>query len=116
LLSISNPKPNITDILSKFAHDEDAEMSRRAIFALGLVSAGTNNSKIAELLRGLALYYRSSSDHSHVFLVRVAQGLLFAGKGIVTLNPFYSDKLLYSKVSMGGLIIVAAAMLDTENI
>lgn len=116
LLSISNPKLNIVEILSKFAHDEDAEISRRAIFALGLVAAGTNNSKVADLLRGLGLYYRNSSDHTHVFMVRIATGLLFAGKGIVTLNPFYSDKLLYSKVSMGGLIIVAAAMLDTENI
>ena len=115
-MSISNPKLNIVEILSKFAHDEDAEISRRAIFALGLVAAGTNNSKVADLLRGLGLYYRNSSDHTHVFMVRIATGLLFAGKGIVTLNPFYSDKLLYSKVSMGGLIIVAAAMLDTENI
>lgn len=114
LMCISNPKLIVTDLLSKLAHHEDAEMSRRAIFALGLVSAGTNNSKVADILRGLAFYYEK--DHNHIFLIRVAQGLLFAGKGLVTLNPFYSDRLLYSKVSMGGLIIVANAMLDTENI
>ena len=83
-------------------------MSRRSIFALGLVSAGTNNSKVAEILRGLSHYYQR--DHMHVFLVRLATGLLYAGKGLVTLNPFYSDNLLYSKVAMGGLAIVAVAM------
>ena len=114
LLSISNPQIIITDLLSKFAHDEDSEMSRRAIFALGLISAGTNNSRIAGILRGLSAYYER--DHKHIFLIRIAQGLLHSGKGLVTLNPFYSDRLLYSKVSMAGLIIVAHAMLDTENL
>ena len=114
LLSISNPKLTITDLLSKFAHDEDAEMSRRAIFALGLISAGTNNARVAGILRGLASYYER--DPKHMFLIRISQGLLHAGKGLVTLDPFYSDRLLYSKVSMSGLIIVANAMLDTENL
>ena len=100
--------------MCKLSHDEDAEMSRRSIFALGIVSAGTNNSKVSEILRGLSHYYQR--DNMHVFLVRIATGLLFMGKGLTTLNPFYSDNLLYSKVSMGGLAIVATAMLDTENI
>ena len=89
-------------------------MSRRGIFALGLVAAGTNNSKVSQILRGLAHYYQK--DETHKFLVKVALGLLFSEKGLVTFNPFYSDRLLYSKVSMGGLITVAVAMLDCENI
>jgi len=114
LMSISNPKIQIVELLSKLAHDEDAEMSRRAIFALGIVGAGTNNSKVSQILKGLSHYY--TKDQSHVFLVRIATGMLFCGKGLVTLSPFYSDRLLYSKVSMAGLVIVAVAMLDTENI
>jgi len=114
IMSVSNPKLQIVDLLCKLSHDEDAEMSRRAILALGIVSAGTNNSKVSEILRGLSHYYQR--DNQHVFLVRIATGLLFMGKGLATLNPFYSDNLLYSKVAMGGLAIVATAMLDTENI
>nr|NVI77485.1 regulatory particle non-ATPase 1 [Cucujiformia]NVI77516.1 regulatory particle non-ATPase 1 [Cucujiformia] len=43
LISVSNPKLNILDTLSKFSHDSDAEVAHNAIFAMGLVGAGTNN-------------------------------------------------------------------------
>jgi 26S proteasome regulatory subunit N1 len=62
----------------------------------------------------LALYYHN--DRGHEYLVRVAQGLVAAGKGLVSGNPFYSDGFLYSKVSMAGLFIMANAMLDMEHI
>nr|MBE5726980.1 regulatory particle non-ATPase 1 [Cucujiformia] len=42
LISVSNPKLNILDTLSKFSHDSDAEVAHNAIFAMGLVGAGTN--------------------------------------------------------------------------
>nr|MBE5726991.1 regulatory particle non-ATPase 1 [Cucujiformia] len=43
LISVSNPKLNILDTLSKFSHDSDVEVALNAIFAMGLVGAGTNN-------------------------------------------------------------------------
>nr|NVI77497.1 regulatory particle non-ATPase 1 [Cucujiformia] len=43
LISVSNPKLNILDTLSKFSHDSDAEVAHNSIFAMGLVGAGTNN-------------------------------------------------------------------------
>nr|NVI77537.1 regulatory particle non-ATPase 1 [Cucujiformia] len=43
LISVSNPKLNILDTLSKFSHDSDSEVAHNAIFAMGLVGAGTNN-------------------------------------------------------------------------
>nr|NVI77544.1 regulatory particle non-ATPase 1 [Cucujiformia] len=43
LISVSNPKLSILDTLSKFSHDSDAEVAHNAIFAMGLVGAGTNN-------------------------------------------------------------------------
>jgi 26S proteasome regulatory subunit N1 len=43
--------------MNKLAYDSDAETSMSAIFALGLIGAGTNNSKLAGNLRYLASYY-----------------------------------------------------------
>ena len=45
LSSVSNPKLNILDTLSKFSHDSDHEVAYNAIFAMGLVGAGTNNAR-----------------------------------------------------------------------
>lgn len=42
-----------------------------AIFALGLIGAGTNNSRIAQMLRGLASYYHK--EPNTLFIVRIAQ-------------------------------------------
>jgi 26S proteasome regulatory subunit N1 len=47
LLSLSNPKINVMDILFKLAYDTDTEIANRAVIALGLVGAGTNNSRLA---------------------------------------------------------------------
>ena len=66
------------------------------------------------ILRSLADYYEKDPDH--LFLARISQGLVNAGKGLVTASPFYSNRLLYSKVAMGGLFIIANGMLDTENV
>lgn len=45
-------------------------MSYRATLAMGLLGAGTNNSRIADRLRGLAVYFMNDSDG--LFLVRIA--------------------------------------------
>jgi hypothetical protein len=42
---VSNPKLSILDTLSKFSHDSDSEVAHNAIFAMGLVGAGTNNAR-----------------------------------------------------------------------
>ena len=47
VLSISNPKINTMDILFKLAYDTDTDIALRAIVCLGLVGAGTNNSRLA---------------------------------------------------------------------
>lgn len=46
--------------------------------ALGLVSAGTNNSRVAQLLRQLSEFY--AREASHLFVTRIAQGLNHMGK------------------------------------
>lgn len=112
ILNISNPTIQATDLLSKLAHDEDKELSLRSILSMGLIGLGTNNARISGLLKDLSNYY--SKDPNHDYMTKIAQGLLSAGKGLVTANPVYSDQFLYSKAGMGSLFLIANLMLDTE--
>jgi len=84
LLSISNAKINVMDILHKLAYDVDTEISYRAIICLGLVGAGTNNSRLADILRKLASYY--TKEDKTILLIRLAQGLLYMGKGMLSIH------------------------------
>jgi len=113
LHSPSNPKPSVVDTLSKLSHDSDADVSLHAIISLGIVGAGTNNSKIATLLRQLAVYY--SKDANALFIVRISQGLLYMGKGLLTINPLHSDRFLFNPVALGGLITVLNACLFMKS-
>lgn len=67
-------------------------------------SSGTNHARLAGLLRQLAGYY--AKEPNHLFLVRIAQGLLHLGRGVMTLSPFHADHMLYSKVGMAGLLVL----------
>jgi len=117
LLNISNPKIGIMDLLTKLSHDQDEELSYRAIIGLGFIGAGTNNARLAGILRQLAGYYGGESSFAnHLYLVRIAQGLLHMGKGLITIQPFYQDKFLLNTVSMAGIIIVMHSCLDMSNI
>lgn len=112
LLYVSNPDYAIVDQLSRLSHDSDPEVAQCAIIGLGIISAGTNNSRVAGLLRQLAEHSR---DAGQLFVVRIAQGLLHMGKGLMTINPFHSDRLLMSSVGMGGVLIVLHACLDIKK-
>jgi len=114
LLNISNPKVTVMDLLSKLSHDSDEEVSYGAIFALGLIGAGTNNSRVANMLKALASYYYKEANH--LFIVRIAQGLVFLGKGTLSLSPFHSDKLIMSPTAMAGLLTVFHSCLDFKGI
>jgi 26S proteasome regulatory subunit N1 len=112
-LHISNPDFAVIDQLSRLSHDPDSELSQNAIIALGIASAGTNNSRVAGLLRQLSEFY--SKEAGHVFCVRIAQGLLHMGKGLMTLNPFHSDKTLLNGPAMGGMLVLLHSCFDLKN-
>lgn len=57
IISVSNPQLPIIESLSKFSHDADADTAHNAVFAMGLVGAGTNNAKLVSMLRQLASYH-----------------------------------------------------------
>ncbi|EDV52429.1 26S proteasome non-ATPase regulatory subunit 2 [Drosophila erecta] len=114
LISASNPKLNIIDTLSKFSHDSDAEVAHNAIFAMGLVGAGTNNARLASMLRQLAQYH--SKDPSNLFMVRIAQSLTHLGKGTLSLSPYHSDRQLMNPMAVAGLMATLVSLLDVKNL
>lgn len=113
LLCVSNPLLNVLDMLSKLSHDADAKVAYNSILAMGIVGAGTNHARIAGMLRHLAQYYHK--DQNALLCVRFAQGILYSGKGSITLSPFHTDRTLMSPAAVAGLLPVMVSMLDTEN-
>nr|KAG5694635.1 hypothetical protein BaRGS_014730 [Batillaria attramentaria] len=114
LISVSNPKLQILDTLSKFSHDSDPEVAHNAIMAMGIVGAGTNNARLAAMLRQLAVYH--AKDPNNLFMVRLAQGLTHLGKGTLTLCPYHSDRALMSPVAVAGLLAALVSCLDVKTI
>ncbi|KAH0624208.1 hypothetical protein JD844_007752 [Phrynosoma platyrhinos] len=114
LISVSNPRLNILDTLSKFSHDADPEVSYNSIFAMGMVGSGTNNARLAAMLRQLAQYH--AKDPNNLFMVRLAQGLTHLGKGTLTLCPYHSDRQLMSQVAVAGLLTVLVSFLDAVDV
>ncbi|KAK6203216.1 26S proteasome regulatory subunit rpn-1 [Scheffersomyces amazonensis] len=112
LVSTSNPQMKVFDTLSRYSHDPDLEVAQNAIYSMGLVGAGTNNARLAQLLRQLASYYVKSADS--LFMVRIAQGLLHLGKGTLTLTPFNIERTISSKVSLAALLTISVALLDPK--
>eukprot|EP00298_Acanthocystis_sp_HF-20_P013231 c20264_g1_i1.p1 GENE.c20264_g1_i1~~c20264_g1_i1.p1 ORF type:complete len:881 (-),score=326.51 c20264_g1_i1:17-2659(-) len=104
----------VTETLHKLSHDPDPETSMCAILGLGIVGAGTNNSRIADTLRQLSSYYER--EPAHVFVVKIAQGFLHMGKGLLTLSPFHSDRVLLRPTALAALLTVGLAGLDFKNI
>jgi hypothetical protein len=113
LLSASNPQLPILDTLSKYSHDNDLAVALNAILAMGLVGAGTNNARLAQMLRQLAGYYHKEPDC--LFMVRVAQGLVHMGKGTIGINPFYNDRNTMSRTAVAGLLATLVAFTDAKG-
>jgi 26S proteasome regulatory subunit N1 len=114
LLNLSNPKVTIIDNLTKFCYDQNKEVAMNAIFSLGLVSSGTNHSRVGGLLRNLAAYY--SEDTNPLFMIRISQGLLHMGKGLLTLNPIYSHNQLLNNVGMAGVLVAIFSFTEIEGL
>jgi 26S proteasome regulatory subunit N1 len=113
LISPSNPQMKVYDTLSRYSHDNDNDVAINAIFAMGLCGAGTNNARLAQLLRQLASYYHR--DPNALFMVRIAQGLLHMGKGTLTVSPFHTDRQVLSRVAAAGLLTVLVSLIDAKS-
>ena len=115
LISPSNPQMKVYDTLSRYSHDNDNDndVAINAIFAMGLLGAGTNNARLAQLLTQLASYYHR--DQNSLFMVRIAQGLLHMGKGTFSINPFHTDRQILSRVAAAGLLTVLVAVIEAKS-
>lgn len=113
LISASNPQLTILDTLSKYSHDSDLDVAVNAILAMGLVGAGTNNARLAQMLRGLASYYAKEPDC--LFMVRIAQGFVHMGKGTIGINPFFHDRQILSGNAIAGLLSLLVSFTNARK-
>jgi len=103
----------VYDTLSRYSHDNDNDVAINSIFAMGMTGAGTNNARLAQLLRQLASYYHR--DPNALFMVRIAQGLLHMGKGALSLSPFHTDRSVLSRVAAAGLLTTMISLIDAKS-
>ncbi len=108
--SISSQMHYGDHVIRKSVHDLSVALN--AIFAMGLVGAGTNNARLAQMLRQLAGYYHKEPDC--LFMVRIAQGLVHMGKGTIGINPFYLDRAILNKPAVAGLLATLTALTDAK--
>lgn len=113
LLSASNPQLSLLDTLSKYSHDSDPIVAVNAIFAMGLVGAGTNNARLAQMLRQLAVYW--AKEPGCYFTVRIAQGLVHMGKGTIGLSPFFNDGQVMDRTAIAGLLATITAFTSAND-
>lgn len=113
LLNPSNPQMALVDTLSKYSHDNDLDVAINSILAMGIVGAGTNNARLAQMLRQLANYYHKESNC--LFMVRIAQGLIHMGKGTIGINPYHTDRQLLSKTAVCGLLSLLVSFTDARG-
>ena len=79
---------------------------------MGLVGSGTNNARLAQMLRQLAVYYQK--DAYALFMVRQAKRLVHLGKGTLNMNPFHSDKSLMNVAAAYALLSTIVTCLDSR--
>jgi 26S proteasome regulatory subunit N1 len=113
LLSVSDPSITIIDTLSKLSHDSDVPTAQGAILGMGLASAGSNNARVATLLRNLSGYYHK--DMNMLYIVRLAQGLTHLGKGHITCSPLKFDRTIVSTVCLSGILSFVHTIMDCEK-
>eukprot|EP00884_Botryococcus_braunii_P022475 jgi/Botrbrau1/8911/Bobra.0148s0025.2 len=113
MLNVSNPTINAMDALSRLSHDQDTEVAHNAIIALGIVGAGTNNARLAGILRQLSAYYYK--EPTLLCAVRMAQGLVHMGKGLLKLTPYHTEGQLVSGLALAGLLTVMHCCLEVKH-
>lgn len=101
-MSAGGKTNHVMDLLGKLSYDGDSELAINAILAQGIIWAGTNNSRLAGNLRQLASYYNRDPDN--LLMVRIAQGLVSTGKGLINLQPVHSERILQSNVALSGIL------------
>lgn len=113
LLRVSDPDVALLDTMGRLTHDSDSEVAHNAILSLGIMGAGTNHARIATMLRNLSGFYYK--DSASLFIVRIAQGLVHLGKGLLTLSPHRADRNLVSNVALSCISTLAFLCSDMKG-
>merc|ERR1711981_276510 len=59
-----------------------------------------------------AYYAKDANAH---FMVRIAQGMIYMGKGLLSINPVFSDRFLVDPIAMGSITVLLHAVLHLKN-
>ena len=111
LLYASHPTLPVLDTLSKLSHDADRTVATNSILALGVVGAGTNHAKVAQLLRQLTGFH--GRDPDMLLAVRIAQSLVHMGKGTLSISPIRMQRQLVSPIGLAGLLSAIVGCVST---
>ncbi|OHS94200.1 Proteasome/cyclosome repeat family protein [Tritrichomonas foetus] len=112
LTSVSQPLPEMVDTLHRIGHDTDMRVATNASIAIGLLAAGTQNSRAINALKQLAGFHKGNP--STLMLLQIAEGMAHLGQGLMTLSPTYGDSILLHPVALGSLMTVAFACIQTD--
>ncbi|EIJ94723.1 uncharacterized protein NEPG_00247 [Nematocida parisii ERTm1] len=107
LLYLSTGKTEVIDILRRCMHSTNSSVVLSSIIGLGLVSAGTNNSRVKTALDEMSSFCGKGASGS---ALKISQGLLRLGKGMHKLSLF-NDSVISGK-SVGCLMGFMLSALD----
>ncbi|KAK8799616.1 hypothetical protein WA158_006164 [Blastocystis sp. Blastoise] len=107
LLSPSSPNPSLMDIIIRKTAGIDREKplpeAKPALFALGLMGAGTNAAKISNHLRNLMTVY--TNKRIDIKYIKRIMGMVYLGKGLLSLSPIHTDRQLLCPTSLACLLL-----------
>lgn len=113
LLSPSDPSVDIVDTLNKLCNNPEPKVVLNSIMALGIVGAGTNNTRISETLEQQYSYNTKCLKAAPA--IKISQGLLHLGKGTMTLSPFVFHKSTLVPKNFVGLLAAAFLLIDPDH-
>lgn len=108
LLYASNPSPDVVDVLAKGLNAQNPDTVVRNILCLGIVGAGTNSARIADILTAHTKH--SIRCQKTGIACAMALALLRLGKGTLSLHP-YTYHILNPRM-LSGLAALMTLMSD----
>jgi 26S proteasome regulatory subunit N1 len=114
LTSVSAPLPELVDNLHRIGRDTDQAVAKNAGLALGLLAAGTMNTRALTVLKTLAGFHKDTE--AVVVMMHIAEGLVSLGQGTLTLSPTYGDSLILNPVALGALLVLAHAAIYADTL
>ncbi|AFM98076.1 26S proteasome regulatory complex protein [Encephalitozoon hellem ATCC 50504] len=112
LLYPSNPQVNVLDILEKSLNIGETNCIISTIISLGFIGAGTLNSRINKILDQQYSYYYK--DSKVLPMLKIAQGLVSLGKGLLSISPLCFDKTAFMPKNIIGLFSTVFMLLDSS--